>query len=162
MRGLSLFAAGLVLGALAVLPGAAQDAGGGSSDIKLNHVGITVKSIEETLNFYKSIGVREAFTLRDANGNATMAYLQISRETFMEVAQATADRPLGLSHFGIEAADVKASVQRLRATGVKVEDIRVSRTNTLLASAIDPNGVRFELAELPADSLPRKAMDAWR
>ena len=159
MRGIALFAAGLVLGAFVVQPGAAQE---GSAGIKLNHVGMNVKNFDETLNFYKSIGVREAFTLRDAEGKPTLAYLQISRETFMELAQATAERPAGLTHFGIEADDVKASVTRLGQTGVKVEDIRVSRTNTLLASAIDPNGIRFELAQLPADSLPRKAINAWK
>jgi catechol 2,3-dioxygenase-like lactoylglutathione lyase family enzyme len=163
MRGLALFAAGLILGISLMQPTAAQESkSSSSSGIKLNHVGMNVKNFEETLNFYKTIGVREGFTLRDAEGKPTLAYIQISRETFLELAQATPERPAGITHFGLQADNVNTTIMKLRQAGVKVDDAKPSRTNTLLTAAFDPNGIRFEMAELTPESLPKKAMDAWK
>ena len=162
MRGVAFFIAGLLAGTLLMQPGAAQQLKG-DTGLKLNHVGLNVKDFEETVNFYtKTMGFREAFTLRGPDGKPNLSYIQISRDTFLELAPASADRPAGLTHFGLQSDDVNASVKRLRAEGVKIDDPRVSRTNTLLTAVIDPNGVRFEIAQLPPDSLPRKAMDSWK
>lgn len=162
MRGVVLFFAGLFAGAILMQPSAAQQQKI-ETGLKLNHVGFNVKDFEESLNFYtKTMGFREAFTLRGSDGKPTLSYIQVSRETFMELAPAAADRAPGLTHFSFEAPDVNATVSRLRAAGVKIDDPRVSRTNTLLTSVIDPNGIRFEIAQLPPDSLPRKAMESWK
>jgi len=162
MRGVLLFLAGLLVGTVLMQPGRAQRLDP-SGELKLNHVGITAKNFEETINFYtKTMGFREAFTLRGADGKPNLSYIQISRETFLEIAPPSADRPAGLTHFGIEAADVNATVKKLREEGVKIDDPRSSRTQTLLTSVIDPNGVRFELAQLPPTSLPRKAIESWK
>jgi catechol 2,3-dioxygenase-like lactoylglutathione lyase family enzyme len=162
MRGVALFTAGLLVGTVMMQSGAAQKPSS-DSGLKLNHVGFNVKDFQETLNFYtKTMGFREAFTLRDADGKPTLSYIQISRETFLELAPAGPDRPAGITHFGIEAQYVNAQVKRLRELGVKIDDPRVSRTNTMLTAILDPNGIRFEIAELPPDSLPRKAMESWK
>jgi catechol 2,3-dioxygenase-like lactoylglutathione lyase family enzyme len=162
MRGLALFLCGLFVGTVMMQSGRAQrlDAAG---ELKLNHVGITAKDFQETVNFYtKTMGFREAFTLRGPDGKPSLSYIQISRDTFLEIAPASADRPAGLTHFGLEAADVNATVKKLRDEGVKIDDPRVSRTQTLLTAVIDPNGVRFEIAQLPPTSLPRKAIESWK
>lgn len=162
MRGAAIFIAGLIIGSVMMKSTAAQkiDVDRG---LKLNHVGFNVKNFDESLNFYtKTMGFREAFTLRGADGKPALSYIQVSRETFLELAPASADRAAGLTHFSFEAPDVNATVTKLRAAGVKIEDARVSRTNTLLTSVIDPNGIRFEIAQLPPDSLPRKAMESWK
>lgn len=162
MRGIVLFTAGLILGISLMQPSSAQVGNKGGSGIRLNHVGMNVKNFDETINFYKSIGVREAFTLRDADGKPTLSYIQISRDTFLELAQATPERPAGLTHFGLQADDVKVTAAQLRMAAVKVDDAKPSRTGTLLTSAFDPNGIRFEMAETPADSLVKKAIDGWK
>lgn len=162
MRGVVFFLAGLLAGTVIMQPSRAQrlDAVG---NLKLNHVGITAKDIGETIDFYtKTMGFREAFTLRGPDGKPSLSYIQISRDTFLEIAPASADRPTGLTHFGLEATDVSAAVKKLREEGVKIDDPRVSRTQTLLTSVIDPNGVRFEIAQLPPTSLPRKAIESWK
>jgi catechol 2,3-dioxygenase-like lactoylglutathione lyase family enzyme len=161
VRGFFLFAAGLVLGVSMMQVVSAQE--GKASGMRLNHVGLNAKDMDETLNFYtKTMGFHEAFALRDKDGKPTLAYVQISRETFLEIIPAGPDRPAGLTHFGIEAPNVNSDAARLRGEGVKIEDAKPSRTNSLLTSTIDPNGVRFELAALPPEALARKAMESWK
>ena len=50
-----------------------------------------------------------------------------------------------------------------KARGANVQDIRPSSgTKAILSNVIDPNGVRMEVLELPADSLHQLATDRWR
>jgi catechol 2,3-dioxygenase-like lactoylglutathione lyase family enzyme len=131
--------------------------------LRLNHVGMYVKDFDESMNFYtKTMGFREAFSVKDKDGKPTLTYLQISRDTFLELAPATAERPVGLSHVGIWADDVKAAAAALRQRGVKVDDPRTGATKAPLTNVMDPNGIRVEMVELTPDSLQRKAVDAWK
>jgi predicted enzyme related to lactoylglutathione lyase len=76
---------------------------------------------------------------------------------------ATAERPAGFVHFGLEVADVDSVVSRLRAQGVQVGNPSVSaRTKSRVATATTPQGTRFELLEFGPDSLHRKVIDGWR
>lgn len=159
--GLTLFIAGMTCGIFLMQPGAAQPLP--NPGLRLNHVGIYAKDYDESLRFYtKVMGFREAFTIRDKDGKPTLTYLQITRDTFLEIAPATADRPAGLSHIGFWPEDLNATVATLRARGVKVADPRTGATRTSITNAVDPNGVRLELLDFLPDSLPRKAMDAWK
>jgi catechol 2,3-dioxygenase-like lactoylglutathione lyase family enzyme len=115
------------------------------------------------MNFYtKTMGFREAFSLKDKDGNPMLTYLQISRDTFLELAPANAQRPAGLSHVGIWPDDLNATVLELRQRGVKVDDPRVTSSKSSITSIVDPNGVRLELLNILPDSLQRKAIDSWR
>jgi catechol 2,3-dioxygenase-like lactoylglutathione lyase family enzyme len=159
--GLVLFAAGICVGVLLMQPGAAQP--NPAPGLRLNHVGIYTKDFDESMRFYtQTVGLREAFTIRDKDGKPTLAYLQINRDTFLELAPATAERPVGLSHVGIWPQDLKATVASLRGHGVKVDDPRTGSTMTSITNAIDPNGVRLELLDFLPGSLPKKAMDEWK
>jgi catechol 2,3-dioxygenase-like lactoylglutathione lyase family enzyme len=159
--GLLLFLAGTLAGMLIMQAGAAPQEK--VTGVRLNHVGMYVKDIEESINFYtKTMGFREAFSVKDKDGKPTLVYLQISHDTFLELAPATADRPLGFSHAGLLADDVKATVAALRGQGVKLDDPRVGSTRAPLTNVIDPNGLRLEILEYPADSLQRKAIDSWK
>ena len=161
MRGFLLFMVGVLTGMLMMQAGAApQEKAAG---VTLNHVGIYVKDMDESMKFYtKTMGFREAFSVKDKDGKPTLVYLQISRDTFLELAPATADRPLGFSHAGFRADDVKATVAALRQKGVKLDDPRVGSTKAPLTNVTDPNGLRLEILEYPPDSLQRKAMDSWK
>jgi catechol 2,3-dioxygenase-like lactoylglutathione lyase family enzyme len=131
--------------------------------LRLNHVGVYVKDLTESLNFYtKVMGFQEAFSFKDKNGNPTTVYLQINRDTFLELAPATPERPVGLSHMGIWADDINATVAALRQRGVKVDDPRVGASKSPLANVTDPNGVRVELLEFGPESLQKKAMESWK
>ena len=161
IRSFSLFTAGVAAGVLMMEPGAAQQ--NSNPGLRLNHVGIYARDFDESMRFYTQVmGFREAFTIRDPEGKPTLAYLQITRDTFLELAPANAQRPAGLSHIGIWPADLSAAVATLRARGVKVDDPRTGATKTSITNVIDPNGVRLELLDFLAGSLPRKAMDDWK
>lgn len=79
---LALFAAGIAVGAFFI---SAQQPP--APALRLNHVGIYVKDYDESLRFYtQTMGLREAFTIKDAAGKPTLTYLQITRDTFLELA----------------------------------------------------------------------------
>ena len=158
MRGLALFLGGVLLGS-AVQTGIAQ----GDRVVGVNHVGITVEHFDEALRFYtQHMGFREAFTVRDEKGQPVLAYVQVSRGTFMELQPAGADRRPGITHVGLEVDDIRATLARLAQHGVKVEEPRVSRTNSTIANATSPEGIRIELSELGQESLQRKAINSWK
>jgi catechol 2,3-dioxygenase-like lactoylglutathione lyase family enzyme len=142
----------------------AQNSAQNDTGLKLSHVGISVTNVDQAVAYYtKSMGFREAFALREPNGAPILTYLQISRDTFLEIQPATAEHPAGFSHIGIEMADAKATVARLRRMGVKVSDVTPSaNSGALLTNVLDPEGIRSELLELGPASLQRKAMTAWK
>lgn len=160
-RTVALFAAGIVVGAFLMQPGAAQQ--NQKPGLRLNHVGIYAKNYDESLRFYtQTVGLKEAFTIKDQAGKPTLTYLQINKDTFLELAPATAERPAGLSHVGIWPENLAATVALLRQRGVKVDDPRTGATLTSITNVTDPNGIRLELLDFLPGSLPRKAMDEWK
>jgi len=161
IRNVTLFAAGIVVGAFLMQPTPAQQKQ--STGLRLSHVGIYAKDYDESMRFYtQTIGLKEAFTIKDAAGKPTLSYLQIAKDTFLEIAPATGDRAVGLSHIGIWPENLTATVALLRQRGVKVDDPRTGSTLTSITNATDPNGIRLELLDFLPGSLPKKAMDDWK
>ncbi len=161
MGGFALFAAGIGVGVFLMSPAAAQQTQ--NPGLRLNHVGIYAKDFDESMRFYtQTMGLREAFSIKDKDGKPTLTYLQINKDTFLELAPATTERPAGLSHVGIWPENLNATVAALRQRGVKVDDPRTGATKTSITNVTDPNGVRLELLDFLPDSLPRKAMDTWK
>jgi lactoylglutathione lyase len=159
MRGAMLFAAGLLVG-LAVHVAAAQNAGG--RVVMMNHVAVNVPDIPAAVTYYtEKMGYREAFRVNDDKGAPRIVYLHISRNTFLELNQANAQRPAGFNHYGLHVDNVKDAVSRFRQNGVTVTDTNVSDTKAILANITDPYMGRIELAELPPESLHQQAMQRW-
>ena len=163
MRGFALFAAGILVGGLAVGGAIAQNSSLSPNKgvVALNHVGINVPDLDKAVEYYtKTLGFPEAFRNTNAQGQVQLVYVQISQNTFIELQPANG-RPLGVSHFGIHVDNVKDAVAMWKARGAEVSDVNVSGTKALLANITAPNGIRIELAELPPDSLHRQAMNRW-
>lgn len=161
MHGITFFAAGAVFGIFATQPSAAPQEK--TPGIRLNHFGIYAKDFDESINYYtKTMGFREAFSVKDKEGKPVFTYLQINRDTFLEVAPSTAERPVGFSHVGLWSDDLNKTVTVLRERGAKIDDPRAGGTKAPLTNVIDPNGLRLELLEYPPESLQRKAMEAWK
>ena len=161
LRGIALFAAGTAFGILAVQPSVSSQEK--EAGMRLDHFGILVKDLDKSLDFYtKTMGFHEAFSIKDKDGKPVITYLQISRDTFLELAPATADRPVGLSHVGLWADELNTTVALLRQRGVKVDDPRMGMTKAPLTNVFDPNGIRLEMLEYPPDALVRKAMESWK
>jgi catechol 2,3-dioxygenase-like lactoylglutathione lyase family enzyme len=163
IRGVALFAAGIVVGTLVIPSNAAQQ--NVDTGLRLNHVGIAVNDFQGSVDFYtKVMGFRKAFGGSTPDGKPSTIYLQISRDTFLEVAPATDKLPAGITHIGIQADDADATVARLRQGGATVTDARVVPvlSKSKLANVTDPNGIRLELNEMIPGSLIRQAVESWK
>jgi catechol 2,3-dioxygenase-like lactoylglutathione lyase family enzyme len=159
MKSSIMFVAGTVVGALLLQVVAAQD----SNRRGINHVGIRTQNYAAALAFYRdTLGAKEAFTIRNDDGSVRITYLQLSRDTFVELLPVAAGQPTGVAHIGIETADVAASVASLRAKGVAVDDPTAGVSKARVARISDPDGVPIEVMQMSADSLQRQAIDAWR
>ena len=129
----------------------------------VNHLAFATAHYDEMRAFYTgTLGFPEAFTRRNAAGQPTLTYLQVSRDTFVELMPAGANRPPGFTHFGLHVDDVRAVAARLRERGLDVGEPRTIGSGSLTVNLTDPDGNRFEVSELPPDSPARQAMDAWR
>jgi len=129
----------------------------------LNHIGLNVANYDAALAFYtKTLGIREAYTVRNTDGTPRLTYLQLSRDTFIELIPAGANQPKGVTHFGIEVRDINATVAALRARGVTVAAPGQTPAKAAFTRITDRDGVQIEVMEFGAESLQRKAMDAWK
>src|SRR5208282_5953138 len=136
MRGAVLFVAGLFAG-LAIQVGMAQNNNGGV--VMMNHVGINVSNIPEAVTYYtEKMGYREAFRVNDQKGQPRIVYMQISKNTFLELNQATAERPAGFTHYGLQVENAAQAVARFRKSGLMVSDTNISDTKAILANITDP------------------------
>jgi catechol 2,3-dioxygenase-like lactoylglutathione lyase family enzyme len=162
IRGILLFVAGIIVGTVVMRPSAAE--ANRNAGLRLNHVGIAVKDFQESLNFYRKVmGFRVAYAMPSPDGKPTTTVLQINRDTFIEMAPASANLPAGITHMGIWAEEANATVTQRREAGATLTDVRPSApTGSRLSNITDPDGIRLELNEQPAWSLMRKSMETWK
>ena len=160
VRGVFLFGAGIVVGLL-VQSALAQSQNRGI--VGLNHVALSVPNLDEAVSYYtKTMGFPEAFRSVDEKGQVTLVYVQISKNTFVELQPSNPQRPPGINHFGLHVENMPAALAMFKQRGANVSDSRVSPTKAILSNITDPNGVRIELAELPPESQHRQAMERWK
>ena len=161
MRGSILFAMGILVGVVA--QGAlAQNQ---PVVVGLNHVGIAAPDVAEASAYYQAkLGFKEAFKNTDAQGKVTQVYLQISRNTFLEIQEVNAQRPAGVNHFGLEVGSIEQAVAFFRKNGATSSDPTgpSAFSRARLANVTAPGGIRVELSELGPESLQRKAMESWK
>lgn len=161
LRGLGLFVAGTVVGLTATT--FAQNQTPNRGIVGLNHVGLSVPDLDKAVEYYtKTMGFPEAFRLVNASGQVQLVYVQISQNTFVELQPANAQRPPGITHFGVHVENMAAATAMFKERGANVGQTTVSGTKAILSNVVDPNGIRMELAELPPESLHRQAMERWR
>jgi catechol 2,3-dioxygenase-like lactoylglutathione lyase family enzyme len=160
MKSTAIFVVGLMAGL--VLRGAAQSNDSGRL-LALSHVAVSAANFDRTLDFYqKAMGLRPAFSVPGPDGKPALTYVQISRETFVEIQPSNANRAPGINHFGVEVDNIEATVARLKKNGVEVTNPRSSGTGAKLANVSAPDGVTIELLELGPETAHKKAMQAWK
>lgn len=160
MRRIATFVTGIVVGLL-VQGTVAQK----RTEMYVNHVGIAVPNVADALTYYtQKMGFREAFRQTSADGKLVSVYVQANKTTFIEIQEANAQRPAGVSHFGLAVDSIEEAVKYFRANGVTASDPGAPSafSHARLANVTDLNGIRIELAELTPESLQRKAMDNWK
>jgi lactoylglutathione lyase len=156
MRSLLIFLGGGLAGLL-IHTAIAQNNNPGV--VQLNHVGVAVDDVEESIEFYtQTLGFEEAFRVDGDDGQLRLAYLRVSDTTFVELAPANADRPAGLTHFGIHVEDVAAAKAMFERRGASATDVFTGFTKASLSNIFDPQGVQIELSEYPPDSLQGQAL----
>lgn len=163
ITGAVLFLSGLAVGGVLMASVAAQ--GTSNRGVQLNHVGISVPNFEETVNFYEKVmGYRVSHRFApNADGRPGTAFVQISRDTFIEIAPAMAGAKPTITHIGVLAEDINATVARLKQNGGSPTEPRTSENSgSRLANITDPAGIRTELNQQPPGSMMRKAMDSWK
>jgi catechol 2,3-dioxygenase-like lactoylglutathione lyase family enzyme len=159
MRGGVLFGAGVLVGVMVMQLGAAQ----GNAARTLNHVGMVVKNYDAALAFYtKTMGFREAYTIKNDDGSVRLTYLQLSKSTFVELIPAGPNQPTGITHFGVEVGDLAGTVATLRQRGATIDDPGRTPSKALFARMKDPEGTQIEVMEFTPESLQRKAIDSWK
>ena len=165
MRGLFLFVAGILVGT--VIQTTVAQSPAAQPAVRLNHVAISVPDVAQALTWYgEKLGFREVVRNTNQQGQLMAAYIQVSRDTFIELQQVNAQRPagLGLNHFGLEVADIKKAAATFRQRGLMVSDPGAPSafTGGILANINDPNAGRIELSEQPPEGKLRKATESWK
>jgi catechol 2,3-dioxygenase-like lactoylglutathione lyase family enzyme len=159
MRGALLFVAGILAGLSIQAVAQTQNRG----IVQLNHVALSVPDLDAAVTYYtKTMGFPEAFRSKDDKGQTTLVYVQISRDTFIELQPANPQRPPGINHLGLHVENMNMATAMFKQRGANLSETRVSPTKAILSNITDPNGVRIELAELPPESAHRQAMERWK
>ncbi len=161
LRGFALFLAGLLAGALVMQVRAQQNA---NLAHRVNHVGIRVSNFQKSLDFYtKVMGFKAAYSFPPAaDGSPTTTFLQVNKDTFIEMANA-GNQPPGLTHIGLYTEDAAATVARIKAAGGMITEARPSpNSGSVLANITDPDMIRIEINQQPPSSLMGKAMASWQ
>src|SRR5215470_10064310 len=161
MRSVALFVAGTLAGIAAT--SMAQNQGPNRGVVGINHVALAVPDIDKAVEHYtKVMGFPEAFRVKTPQGAVQLVYIQVSKDTFIELQTINAERPAGIYHFGVVVDDMTQAMAMWKARGADVRQIRPSSTKAILSDIYDPNGVRMELLQLPPESLHAQASARWK
>jgi catechol 2,3-dioxygenase-like lactoylglutathione lyase family enzyme len=139
----------------------------------INHVGVTVASLEDALAFYKDVFGLEPVLVTDASGPEVAAMFQVPgadfRVAFLPVGESVWElieyrtpgretRPrhdeIGGMHVCFEVSDMDAALAHLARHGVAVPEkpLEIPEGPTAgarIAYVRDPNGVQIELLQPP-------------
>ena len=159
MRTALIFVLGLALGVAVTTKSQGNKIAGING---VNHIGINVDNFDESVAFYEQkMGFHEVDRIHNDKGETTLVFVQVSRDTFLELAPANANRPSGFTHFGLSVDSAGAAASALKERGVTVGDPRLVGTQWTIASVTAPGG-RIELTELGPESSLGKATSGWK
>lgn len=129
--------------------------------MKINHLGIATKGIDEALKFWENaLGLENVHTETVEDQKVRVAMLPIG-DTRIELLEATsADSPIakflekrggGIHHVAVEVEDIESALAKLKAEGMRLidEKPRVGAEGCLVAF-VHPsaaNGVLLELVQ---------------
>ncbi|HEX8250197.1 MAG TPA: methylmalonyl-CoA epimerase [Pyrinomonadaceae bacterium] len=127
--------------------------------MKINHLGIATKGIEEALKFWENaLGLENVHTEVVEDQKVRVAMLPIG-ETRIELLEPTsADSPIskflekrggGIHHIAVEVEDIEAALLKLKSEGARLidEQPRIGAENCLVAF-VHPSSASGVLLEL--------------
>lgn len=129
---------------------------------KINHIGIAVKSLDDTIPFYRdNLGMAFAGIEEVAEQKVRVAMLQIG-ESKIELLEPTSEESpvakfiekngAGIHHIAYEVADIEAAIAKLLASGARmIDEIPRPGAHGSSIAFIHPkssNGVLTELCQV--------------
>ncbi len=129
--------------------------------MKINHLGIATKGIDEALKFWQSaLGLENVHTETVEDQKVRVAMLPIG-ETRIELLEATSiDSPIakfvekrggGIHHIAVEVENIEEALAKLKAEGIRLidEKPRIGAEDCLVAFVhpSSANGVLLELVQ---------------
>ena len=129
--------------------------------MKINHLGIATKGIDEALKFWENaLGLENVHTETVEDQKVRVAMLPIG-ESRIELLEPTADdspiakflekRGGGIHHIAVEVEDIEESLAKLKAQGMRLidEKPRIGAEDCLVAFVhpASANGVLLELVQ---------------
>ena len=125
--------------------------------MRVHHVGLTVKNLEESVNFYKeNFGFIELnrYTKPGWTGSSVILELgdfQLELFSFSNSIDKKDDlsdlKVIGLKHLSIEVCSVEEKFEEFKAKGLDVEEPIKGTTCAYFCFVKDPNGIPIELYE---------------
>jgi lactoylglutathione lyase len=121
--------------------------------MKMEHVGIMVKDMDESLNFYQNILGLELRSREWLNESIELAFLFFPEQPSVEVELVyggTAENEGIVNHLAFRVENIEAELLRFKEAGVKLvdEEPRSILNDTVkIAFFQGPNGEKLELVE---------------
>jgi methylmalonyl-CoA/ethylmalonyl-CoA epimerase len=128
---------------------------------KINHIGIAVKSLDESLPFYRdNLGMEFKGIEEVAEQKVRVAMLQVGESKIELLEPMSEDSPVakfiekngpGIHHLAYEVADIEAAIARLMAEGARMIDEKpragAHGTRIAFVHPKSSNGVLTELCQ---------------
>jgi lactoylglutathione lyase len=126
----------------------------------LGHTAFATRDVDQTLAFYRVLGIEEAFRLHHDDGSLMLVYLHVSGDRFIEVFPGgpvpDPGREQSFKHICLLTDDVGAAVERLRENDAPIDsEPLLGLDGNLQAWTHDPDGNQIELMQLAEDSPQR-------
>jgi methylmalonyl-CoA epimerase len=131
--------------------------------MKINHIGIATKKIDEALKFWAaSLGLEHIHTETVADQKVRVAMLPIGESRIELLEPTSEDSPIskflekrggGIHHIAVEVDDIRSSLKQLKENGVQLIDenprIGAEGCQVAFVHPSSTGGVLMELVETP-------------
>jgi catechol 2,3-dioxygenase-like lactoylglutathione lyase family enzyme len=123
------------------------------------HVAFRVSDMARTSAFYENLlGYQEPFSLKDSNGKATISFVKVNDEQYVELFQGDARSQGQLDHFALYTDDLTLMRSYLLTQGVQLaEDTHQGRVGNSFLTLRDPDGHPVEILQYSAGSLTARS-----
>lgn len=129
---------------------------------KIDHIGIAVKSLDNALEFYKSIGIEPESFEEVKSQQVKVAFLKIGQSNVELLEPTTEASPIakfldkkgeGIHHTCYEVKDIYEVLEKLKDSGVKlINESPVEGAHGKKVAFVHPKSANGVLTELSMDS----------